>query len=152
MSSTKMGPFCAGGDGFRNICISPYPPYWYHSLSPFALWRHYMETWGIHGSTANSPHKGLVTQALIFSFMVTKQTFGLPVIWEAGGRWRPCDWETVADLSFIGSFGHWYLNFSNVIFTISGTMSPISCIFRGTWKKSGDLASGITKHEELITK
>ena len=44
-------------------------------------------TWkreGIHGSTANSPHKGPVMQALISSFMVTKQTLQLPVIWEAG--------------------------------------------------------------------
>ena len=43
-----------------------------------------METWGIHGSTANSNHKGLVTQALISSFMVSKQTFELPVIWKTG--------------------------------------------------------------------
>ena len=33
-------------------------------------------------------------------FMVTKQTFELPVIWEAGVLVRPCDWETIADLSF----------------------------------------------------
>ena len=33
--------------------------------------------WGIHGSTADSNHKGLVTQALISSFMVTKQTVEL---------------------------------------------------------------------------
>ena len=83
MSSTKMGPFCPGGDEFRNICLSPYPPYWYHYLSPFALCRHYMETWGIPGSMANSHSKWLVTQALISSFTVTKQTFELPVIWEA---------------------------------------------------------------------
>ena len=44
-------PFCPGGDEFRNICLSPYPPYWYHSLSPFAC------------------------------------------------LWRPCYWETVADLN-----------------------------------------------------
>ena len=31
-------------------------------------------------TTANSNHKGLVTQALISSFMVTKHTFELPVI------------------------------------------------------------------------
>ena len=52
----------------------------------------------------------------------------------AGDLRRPRDWETVADLSFIGSFGHWCLNLSNVILTISGTMLSISRIFRGTWK------------------
>ena len=55
MSSAKMGPFCPGVDAFRNICISPYPPYWYHSLSPFALWRHYMETWGIQWVNGELP-------------------------------------------------------------------------------------------------
>ena len=53
-------------------------------LSPLPLCRHYMEMWGIHVSTANSNHKGLVTQALISSFMATKQTFKLPVMWEVG--------------------------------------------------------------------
>ena len=84
MSSTKMGPFCPGGDEFRNICLSLYPPYWYHSLSSFALCRHNTKTWGIHGSTAISHHKGLVTQALTPSFKITKQTFEFPVIWEPG--------------------------------------------------------------------
>ena len=51
----------------------------------------------IHGSTANSHHQGLVTLALISSFMVTKQTFELSVIWEAGvlgtSLWlRNCRW------------------------------------------------------------
>ena len=78
----KWGHFAQGE--MRGRCLSPYPPYWYHSHSPFALCRHYMETWGIHGSTANSHHKALVTQALISSFMVTKQTIELPVIWKAG--------------------------------------------------------------------
>ena len=87
----KWGHFPQGGDEFRNICLSPYTPYWYHSLSPFPC------------------------------------------------MWRPCDWETVADLSFIGSFGHWNLNLSNVIFTISGTMSPISRIFEARENKSDDL-------------
>ena len=151
MSSTKMGPFCPGRDEFRNICFSPYPPYWYHSLSPFALCCHYMETWGILGSKANSHHKGLVTQALISSFMVAKQTFELPVIWEAGVlvtslwlrnrcwliiHWILCPLISKPQQCYFHNFGY---NVTNI------THFP-----RPMKIKVTTFRSSITKHEGLI--
>ena len=112
-----------------------------------------METWGIHGSTANSNHKGLVSQALISSFMVTKQTFELPVIWETGmlvtSLWlRNRCWLII----------HW------ILWPL--IPKPQQCYFHNFWYNVTNITrfprhmkikvttfpSGITKHEGLIAK
>ena len=104
-------------------------------------------------STANSNHKGLVTQALISSFMVTKQTFELPVIWETRilvtSLWlRNRCWLII----------HW------ILWPL--IPKPQQCYFHNFWYNVTNITrfprhmkikvttfpSGITKHKGLIAK